>query len=46
MLSPGIWPSEFTLVNYVEVITRTAFPRWFLSSLIVATATTSAVLLL
>ncbi|HZW99918.1 MAG TPA: carbohydrate ABC transporter permease [Trueperaceae bacterium] len=46
VLSPGIWPSRFTLVNYVEVITRTSFPRWFLNSLIVATATTASVLLL
>ncbi len=46
VLSPGIWPSRFTLTNYIEVVTRTSFPRWFLNSLIVATATTASVLLL
>jgi multiple sugar transport system permease protein len=46
VLSPGFWPKQMTLVNYIEVITRTSFPRWFLNSLIVATATTASVLFL
>lgn len=46
VLAPGLLPSEFTLVNYIEVLTRTRFPRWFLNSLIVAVGTTAAVLLL
>lgn len=44
ILSFSIWPSRFTLVNYVEVLTQTSFPRWFLNSLIVAIGTTSSVL--
>ncbi len=44
ILSFQIWPERFTLVNYVEVLTRTAFPRWFLNSVIVAVGTTSSVL--
>jgi multiple sugar transport system permease protein len=44
VLSPAIWPREFTLVNYIEVLTRTAFPRWFLNSLIVAVINTASVL--
>lgn len=46
VLAPGILPARFTLANYVEVLTRTSFPRWFLNSLIVAVGTTSSVLLL
>ena len=45
VLSPAFLPSEFTFANYIEVLTRTAFPRWFLNSAIVATATTASVLL-
>lgn len=44
VLAPGLLPSEFTLVNYIEVVTRTRFPRWFLNSLIVAVGTTTSVL--
>lgn len=44
ILSFQIWPERFTLVNYVEVLTRTAFPRWFLNSVIVAVGTTASVL--
>ncbi|MDZ7706043.1 MAG: carbohydrate ABC transporter permease [Trueperaceae bacterium] len=39
-----IWPQEWTLANYREVLFGTAFPRWFLNSLIVAVATTVSVL--
>ncbi len=44
VLSPGFWPSEFTLANYIEVLTRTSFPRWFANSLIVAVLNTASVL--
>ncbi len=44
VLSPAILPSRFTLASYVEVLTRTAFPRWFLNSLIVAVLNTASVL--
>lgn len=44
VLSPGFWPSEFTLANYVEVLTRTDFPRWFFNSLFVAVLNTASVL--
>jgi len=44
VLSPAILPSRFTLASYVEVLTRTAFPRWFLNSLIVAVLNTTSVL--
>jgi multiple sugar transport system permease protein len=44
VLSPAILPREVTLANYLEVLTRTAFPRWFLNSLIVAVGTTVSVL--
>jgi multiple sugar transport system permease protein len=43
VLSPAILPSQFTLANYIEVLTRTAFPRWFTNSMIVAVATTTSV---
>jgi multiple sugar transport system permease protein len=44
ILSFEIWPERFTLANYVEVLTQTAFPRWFLNSVIVAVGTTASVL--
>src|SRR6056297_2935309 len=44
VLSPAFWPSEFTLANYIEVLTRTSFPRWFANSLIVAVLNTISVL--
>jgi len=44
ILSFQIWPERFTLANYVEVLTRTAFPRWFLNSVIVGVGTTASVL--
>jgi multiple sugar transport system permease protein len=44
VLSPAILPSQWTFANYVEVLTRTAFPRWFLNSLIVAVLNTASVL--
>jgi len=46
VLSPGFWPREFTLTNYIEVLTRTAFPRWFMNSMIVAVINTASVLFL
>jgi multiple sugar transport system permease protein len=44
VLSPGFWPESFTLANYIEVLTRTAFPRWFWNSLVVAVLNTASVL--
>jgi multiple sugar transport system permease protein len=44
VLSPGFWPQSFTLTNYVEVLTRTAFPVWFRNSLFVAVVNTASVL--
>lgn len=44
ILSFDIWPTRFTLANYIEVLTHTAFPRWFLNSVVVAVGTTSSVL--
>ncbi len=44
VISTSFWPSQVTLANYIEVITRTAFPRWFLNSIIVAVGTTVSVL--
>jgi len=44
VLSPAILPSQWTFANYVEVLTRTAFPRWFMNSLIVAVLNTASVL--
>lgn len=44
ILSFQVWPERFTIANYVEVLTRTAFPRWFLNSVIVAVGTTASVL--
>jgi multiple sugar transport system permease protein len=44
ILSFNILPERFTLANYVEVVTGTAFPQWFLNSVIVAVGTTASVL--
>jgi len=44
VLSPEFWPSQFTFANYIEVFTRTDFPRWFANSLIVAVLNTASVL--
>lgn len=44
ILSFEIWPERFTLANYVEVLTRTSFPRWFFNSVVVAVGTTASVL--
>jgi multiple sugar transport system permease protein len=44
VLSAAILPTQWTFANYVEVVTRTAFPRWFLNSLIVAVLNTMSVL--
>jgi multiple sugar transport system permease protein len=44
VLSPTFWPQSVTFVNYVEVLTRTAFPVWFRNSMIVAVLNTTAVL--
>jgi multiple sugar transport system permease protein len=44
VLSAAILPTQWTFANYVEVLTRTAFPRWFLNSLIVAVLNTISVL--
>ncbi|WP_324715300.1 carbohydrate ABC transporter permease [Carboxydochorda subterranea] len=40
----SFWPSRPTLDNYLQVLTATRFPRWYLNSLVVATATTASVL--
>lgn len=45
IFSWGFWPKTVTFENYVEVLTRTNFPRWFLNSTIVGVVTTAAVLL-
>lgn len=37
-------PQEPTLDNYRQVLEQTGFPRWFLNSLLVASATTASVL--
>jgi len=37
-------PQEPTLENYRQVLEQTGFPRWFLNSLLVASATTASVL--
>jgi multiple sugar transport system permease protein len=44
ILSFQIWPERFTFGNYLEVLTKTDFPRWFLNSVIVAVGTTASVL--
>lgn len=44
VLAPSFWPTSFTFANYVEVLTRTSFPRWFANSTIVAVTNTAAVL--
>lgn len=44
IFSFSILPKKVTLENYVEVLTRTHFPRWFLNSTIVGVVTTAAVL--
>lgn len=44
IFSFSILPKKITLDNYIEVLTRTEFPRWFLNSTIVGVATTVAVL--
>jgi multiple sugar transport system permease protein len=44
VLSPSFLPERFTLASYIEVLTRTAFPRWFFNSLLVAVLNTSSVL--
>jgi multiple sugar transport system permease protein len=44
VLSPAFFPQQFTLANYIEVLTRTAFPRWFANSMIVALINTASVL--
>lgn len=40
----GFWPTTWTINNYREVLFNSAFPRWFLNSLIVAVFTTTSVL--
>ena len=44
VFQPGFFPSHPTLDNYVEVISRTSFLRWFLNSILVAAGTTISVL--
>lgn len=44
IFSWGFLPKKVTFENYIEVLTRTDFPRWFLNSTIVAVVTTAAVL--
>ena len=39
-----IFPETWSFANYREVLLETAFPRWFLNSLIVAGLTTASVL--
>jgi multiple sugar transport system permease protein len=44
ILELHIWPRQWTLENYKEVLFQTRFARWFLNSVIVAAVTTSSVL--
>ena len=44
VFQPGLFPPHPTLDNYVEVISRTSFLRWFLNSILVAAGTTLSVL--
>jgi multiple sugar transport system permease protein len=44
VFQPGFFPPSPTLDNYVEVIARTSFLRWFLNSILVAAGTTISVL--
>ena len=44
VFQPGFFPPHPTLDNYVEVISRTSFLRWFLNSILVAAGTTISVL--
>jgi multiple sugar transport system permease protein len=44
VFQPGILPANPTLENYVQVLSRTGFVRWFLNSLGVAAVTTVSVL--
>ncbi len=39
---PSLWPAEFTLRNYVQALQRDQFYLYFLNSLLVAVATTTA----
>ena len=41
-----VWPSVTTLHNYIEILTTTAFPRYFMNSVIVSVATSAAVVVL
>ncbi len=40
---PNFFPNQPTIANYREVIFETAFPRWYLNSLIVAVFVTTSV---
>jgi multiple sugar transport system permease protein len=44
VFQPGFFPISPTLENYVEVIARTSFLRWFLNSIVIAAGTTLSVL--
>jgi len=44
VFSLNLLPSNPTLVNYVQLFSRTLFPRWFLNSTIVAAITVASVL--
>lgn len=44
VFSLNLLPSNPTLVNYVQLFSRTLFPRWFLNSTIVAAITVGSVL--
>jgi multiple sugar transport system permease protein len=48
LYSQGItaWPSVTTLHNYFEILTTTAFPHYFMNSVIVSVATSAAVVVL
>lgn len=44
VFSLNLLPSNPTLANYVQLFSRTLFPRWFLNSTIVAAVTVASVL--
>ena len=44
VFQPGIFPANPTLENYVQVLTKTGFLRWFANSIGVAAVTTLSVL--
>ena len=40
ILQPRIFPADPTFDNYIQVLTRTLFPQWYLNSLVAAAVST------